>query len=78
MGVDPSMRLGERYLHAMTATHGLPLADRGGSAGRPALDATGLEGVFLAGDWVGPTGLLADAAVASAEEAADAALAATR
>lgn len=78
MGVDPSMRLGERYLHAMTVTHGLPLADRGGSAGRPAVDATGLEGVFLAGDWVGPTGLLADAAVASAEEAADAALAATR
>jgi len=31
---------------------------------------TGVDGVFLAGDWVGPTGLLADAALASGRAAA--------
>jgi pyruvate/2-oxoglutarate dehydrogenase complex dihydrolipoamide dehydrogenase (E3) component len=34
------------------------------------VDATGLPGVYLAGDWVGPAGLLADAALASGHDAA--------
>jgi phytoene dehydrogenase-like protein len=38
--------------------------------GRPAVDALGLPGVALAGDWVGSEGMLADAAVASALHAA--------
>jgi phytoene dehydrogenase-like protein len=38
--------------------------------GRPGVDALGLPGVALAGDWVGSEGMLADAAVASALHAA--------
>jgi phytoene dehydrogenase-like protein len=38
--------------------------------GRPGVDALGLRGVVLAGDWVGSEGMLADAAVASALRAA--------
>ena len=38
--------------------------------GRPAVDELGIPGVALAGDWVGPEGMLADAAVASALRAA--------
>ena len=38
--------------------------------GRPGVDALGLGGVALAGDWVGSEGMLADAAVASALRAA--------
>ena len=39
--------------------------------GRPGVDALGLPGVALAGDWVGSEEMLADAAVASALRAAD-------
>ena len=39
--------------------------------GRPGVDAAGIDGVAIAGDWVGPEGMLADAAVASALRAAD-------
>ena len=35
----------------------------------PAIDASGLPGVFLAGDWIGPEGLLADAALKSGHDA---------
>ena len=38
--------------------------------GRLAVDELGIPGVALAGDWVGPEGMLADAAVASALRAA--------
>ena len=59
-----------RYLPSMTVSHSLPLASENGLAGRPAVSATGHANVFLAGDWVGPEGLLADAAAASARSAA--------
>jgi protoporphyrinogen oxidase len=49
-----------RFLPNMTVT---PAA--AGPEGRPGVDALGLEGVALAGDWVGEEGMLADAAVAS-------------
>jgi len=65
-------------LPGMTVSHALPLASEGGLAGRPGVAAAG-EGhpnVFLAGDWVGGRGMLADASAASAEEAAGLALAA--
>lgn len=52
-----------RYLPRITVMYGLPRPDRA----RP--QASGVDGVFLAGDWVGPTGLLADAALASARVA---------
>ena len=63
----------ERYLRAPVVHHGVPLARSGGLAGRPRVDAPaelGLPGVFLAGDWVGPEGMLADAAAASGAAAA--------
>lgn len=65
-----------RFLPAMTVAHALPDAEAGGLAGRPGVGASGRPGVFLAGDWVGAEGMLADAAAASAAEAAGRALAA--
>lgn len=70
---DPDV-LASRFLARMVVTGVLPRADRGGLQGRPAVSATGMPGVFLAGDWVGPVGLLADASLASAREAGTAAL----
>jgi phytoene dehydrogenase-like protein len=62
----------QRFLHEMTVCHALPRPGAG-LAGRPGIDATDLPGVFLAGDWVGPVGLLADAALSSGEAAGRAA-----
>jgi phytoene dehydrogenase-like protein len=59
-----------RFLPRMVVAGAAPIAARGGLGGRPAIDATGLPGVYLAGDWVGPAGLLADAALASGHAAA--------
>jgi phytoene dehydrogenase-like protein len=59
-----------RYLPSMTVSHSLPLACENGLAGRPAISAAGHPNIFLAGDWVGPEGLLADASAASARSAA--------
>jgi phytoene dehydrogenase-like protein len=50
--------------------HALPTASGGGFASRPRIDATGITILFLAGDWVGPEGLLVDASLASAKQAA--------
>lgn len=62
----------ERFLHEMTVSQSLPQPG-GGLGGRPGVSAAGLQGVFLAGDWVGPVGLLADAALSSGEAAGQAA-----
>ena len=59
-----------RFLPGMTPAHALPRADEGGLAGRPGVTQSGVPNVLLAGDWVGPRGMLADASAASAEEAA--------
>jgi thioredoxin reductase len=58
----------------MVVAGSLPTATRGGLAGRPAVSDTGVPGVWMAGDWVGPVGHLLDASVASAEAAATAAV----
>ncbi|GAA3127010.1 phytoene desaturase family protein [Streptomyces rectiviolaceus] len=63
----------ERFLPRMTTMSAVPQPRFGGLAGRPGARVPGIPGVFLAGDWVGPTGLLADASVLSAVRAADAA-----
>ncbi|WP_428304610.1 phytoene desaturase family protein [Lacipirellula sp.] len=60
-----------RTLPNMTVTHALVTASEGGLAGRPGVAIQGEPRLFLAGDWVGGRGMLADAAVASGEEAAD-------
>jgi glycine/D-amino acid oxidase-like deaminating enzyme len=63
----------ERPLHRMVVTHGAPTAAGGGLRGRPSINALGVPNLFLAGDWVGPTGMLADASSASGESAGTAA-----
>jgi phytoene dehydrogenase-like protein len=45
-----------------------------GLAGRPGVVVPGEADVFVAGDWVGPTGMLADASICSARDAALAAV----
>nr|ADC35952.1 amine oxidase flavin-containing protein [uncultured bacterium 98] len=59
-----------RYFPSMTVTNGIPTAAGGGLAGRAPVRISGIEGVYLAGDWVGAEGTLANAAVASAAQAA--------
>lgn len=73
-GVRNDDVLVSRRLHRMTPSSSIPTAARGGMAGRPGVADTGHKNVFLAGDWVGPHGHLADAAIASAEAAAQRAL----
>jgi phytoene dehydrogenase-like protein len=66
-----------RFLPRMTVAHHLPTAAAGGTAGRAPVEVPGIANLFVAGDWVGPPGLLADAALASARHAAQLAVAAT-
>jgi phytoene dehydrogenase-like protein len=61
-----------RLVPSLTVTHALPLAAAGGLAGRPGPSVPGAAGLFVAGDWVGPEGMLADASLASARGAAQA------
>ena len=53
----------------MTVLGGVPTPAAGGLAGRPAIDSTGVAGVYVAGDWVGPRGWLADCALSSGQAA---------
>lgn len=62
-----------RFLHRMVVAYGVPRPGAG-LAGRPAVTVPDRPGVFIAGDWVGPIGMLADASLASGEAAAQAAL----
>jgi len=60
-----------RWLPHMLTSNASVTAAQGGLAGRPPVDAAGVRGVWLAGDWVGGEGLLADASVASGWHAAE-------
>lgn len=62
----------ERFLPRMVAVSAIPSPAGSGLAGRPAVDRG--EGLYLAGDWLGPEGWLVDAAIASGASAAAAAL----
>ena len=68
-GIDPAAAEEVRYLHRMVACGALPTPGGGGLAGRPDVADTGHEGVFMAGDWLGRDGHLADAALATGEAA---------
>jgi phytoene dehydrogenase-like protein len=59
-----------RFLRRVTVMGGFPTAAAGGLAGRPTAAVDGRDSVFVAGDWVGPVGLLTDTALASGVEAA--------
>jgi phytoene dehydrogenase-like protein len=67
-GLEPERAVHVRYLHRMTVCGALPVPGVG-LAGRAGVGDTGHEGVLVAGDWVGPEGHLADAALASGEAA---------
>ena len=69
-GIRPESVVHERYLHRLVVAHGFPTATGGGLAGRPSATALGLDGVFVAGDWVGSRHQLADASSSSGEDAA--------
>jgi phytoene dehydrogenase-like protein len=64
-----------RFAPSFPVSHDVSAAAAGGLAGRAAAVVADRPGVFLAGDWVGSEGLLADAALASARAAAQAATA---
>ena len=69
-GVRTDSVVTSRYLHRMTVVGALPSAENGGLVGRPSIHAPGFSDVFIAGDWIGPEGQLADASFASAEAVA--------
>jgi hypothetical protein len=73
-GIDASSILTERYLHRMPAVSAIATADTDGLRGRPRSALIDRPGVFVVGDWVGPRGHLLDAVLASAEDAALAAI----
>jgi phytoene dehydrogenase-like protein len=58
-----------RFMPALTVAHDFVRASTKGTVARPGPAVPGAEGLFVAGDWVGPEGMLADAAVASGESA---------
>lgn len=58
------------YLPRIKAVGMLPLARDGGFGGRPGPGAAGIDGLYLAGDWIGDEGFLVDASLASARRAA--------
>ena len=60
-----------RFLPSMIVTNAQVSAAAGGLAGRPGPAVSDLPNVYVAGDWVGPTGMLVDASFASAKQAAD-------
>jgi hypothetical protein len=59
-----------RFLSTVVVTHAVVAAESGGFAGRTSGRVSGTTNVFLAGDWIGPIGQLADASVASGLAAA--------
>ncbi len=63
----------QRFRPRVVVGSGVATAASGGVVRRPDTRASGIENVFLAGDWIGPTGELADASVASGLRAARAA-----
>jgi phytoene dehydrogenase-like protein len=68
-GVRTEQVVTSRFLAHLSVSSTLPRASSGGLAGRPDITDTGVPGVTMAGDWVGPVGLLADAALASGRAA---------
>jgi hypothetical protein len=67
-GITDDQIVEERFLTVHVVTHVLP-GPEDGLAGRPAVAVPGSPGLYLAGDWVGPSGWLSDAARASGQRA---------
>lgn len=64
-----------RYLPNLVVSNALVTAAQGGGAGRPWPQVEGIDNLYVAGDWVGPRGILASAVLWSAKLAAGAILA---
>jgi phytoene dehydrogenase-like protein len=79
--VQPGFRdvlVDRRFMPSLVVSNALVTAADGGCAGRPGAAVPGVRGLFVAGDWVGAEGMLADASLASAKVAAGLALAERR
>ncbi|MBI3392881.1 MAG: FAD-dependent oxidoreductase [Nitrospirae bacterium] len=59
-----------RFLPKLTVSNAVVTAERGGTSGRPGPAVPEVRGLYAAGDWVGPEGMLSDASLASARRAA--------
>ncbi len=68
-GIDDRLVEQERFLARMPVNGGYPRPSDGGLGGRPPVGLEDRPGLFVAGDWVGPVGFLADAALASGAQA---------
>ena len=76
-GLQPGWRrcvVHQRFLPNMTVSHAIVTAAQGGVRGRPDPGVPDMPGLYVVGDWVGPEGMLADAALSSARQAAAAIL----
>jgi len=62
-----------QHLAGIVVANDHPQAARGGFAGRPPIEVAEHRHLFIAGDWVGPEGFIADAAAASGAAAGRAA-----
>ena len=60
----------KQYLPSLTVAHAEVTAAIGGVTGRPASGLPAFDNVWIAGDWVGPSGQLSDGVAASAADAA--------
>lgn len=69
VGIENGRIEEERFLRRMVVCGGYPLATEGGLSTRPPVSVEDRPGLFVAGDWVGPTGFLTDAALASGVQA---------
>lgn len=67
-----------RLMRDLVVVHDLPRAERGGLRGRTPGDVAGISNLWLAGDWIGPEGMLVDGSFASARAAANSAAGARR
>jgi len=72
-GIATDTIVEQRFLARMHVAWTVPTASRGGLVGRPEALVPRHDRVFVAGDWVGPVGMLADAAMGSGAAAAEAA-----
>ena len=71
--VQPGWRevvVDQRFLPSLTVYGALATASAGGTAGRPGPAVPDIRNLYVVGDWVGTEGLLADASLASAKQAA--------
>lgn len=72
--VQPGWRqvlIERRFMPSLTVVNALATAEQGGLTGRFGPAVPGIEGLFVAGDWVGADGWLADASAASGKCAAE-------